>query len=176
MRVFTDVEQLIEHLEALGQIVSAESGKFFELDHALQCAALLEQSHPADIELQVAGLVHDLAHPWDGPGQPRHASMGAAAVRPLFGERMAALIAGHVPAKRYLVATRPEYAALLSEDSIMTLAAQRGAMSAAEVAGFECQPHWQAMVALRIADDSAKVPGAMVPDLQHWLPAVRSLV
>ena len=176
MRVFADIEQLIEHLETLNEIVSAESDNFFELDHGLQCAALLEQSHPADAELQIAGLIHDLAHPWDAPGQPRHASMGAAAVRPLLGERMAALIAGHVPAKRYLVATRPEYVALLSEDSVMTLAAQGGAMSAAAVAEFERRLHWQAMLALRIADDSAKVPGAVVPDLQHWLPAIRALV
>ena len=176
MRVFTDALQLISHLDGLGHIVSAESGALFELDHALQCAALLAQTNPADVELQVAGLIHDLAHPWDGPGQPRHASMGAAAVRGLLGKRMAALIAGHVPAKRYLVATRPQYAALLSEDSSMTLAAQGGAMSAAEIAAFEGLADWQAMLALRVADDSAKVPGAVVPGLQHWLPAIRSLV
>ncbi|MEY4248361.1 MAG: hypothetical protein RIS69_1908, partial [Actinomycetota bacterium] len=130
--------------------VSAESDKFFELDHGLQCAALLEKSDPSDIELQVAGLIHDLAHPWDGPGQPRHATMGAEAVRPILGDRVAALIEGHVPAKRFLVTTRPEYRALLSEDSIMTLAAQGGDLTDAEVAAFTTNPWWEAMVALRI--------------------------
>ena len=37
---------------------------------------------PDDEELQVAGLVHDLAHVWDAPGQPRHGTMGADAVVP----------------------------------------------------------------------------------------------
>jgi hypothetical protein len=28
------------------------------------------------------------------------------------------------------------------------------------------------MVALRVADDGAKVPGTVVPDLEHWIPAI----
>jgi predicted HD phosphohydrolase len=31
------------------------------------------------------------------------------------------------------------------------------------------------MVALRTADDDAKVPGADVPGLDHWLPVIRSV-
>ena len=31
------------------------------------------------------------------------------------------------------------------------------------------------MVALRIADDHAKVPGAVVPGLDHWLPSIRKV-
>ena len=175
MRIFSRTQEIIDHLTALQTTISAESDKFFELDHGLQCAALLEVSDPDDLELQVAGLIHDLAHPWDGPGQPRHATMGADAVRPVLGERVAALIAGHVPAKRFLVTTRPEYRALLSSDSIITLAAQGGDLSADEVAHFQTNPWWSAMVSLRIADDSAKVAGAVVPDLEHWVDAIHSL-
>jgi predicted HD phosphohydrolase len=173
MKVFTNVDEIIEHLEALGQTTSTESDHFSELNHGLQCAALLEQSNPDDVELQLAGLLHDLAHPWDSAGQPRHGEMGAAAVEPILGSRIANLIAGHIPAKRYLVSTRDDYRALLSEDSIMTLLVQGGAMSNDEVQTFENTPHWSAMVALRVADDGAKVAGAVVPALTHWVEALR---
>lgn len=175
MHEFSNTQELVDHLVALKTTVSAESGKFFELDHGLQCAALLEKSDPLDIELQVAGLIHDLAHPWDGPGQPRHATMGADAVRTILGERVAALIAGHVSAKRFLVTTQPEYRDLLSLDSVMTLEAQGGDLSLQEVVDFQLNPWWEAMVALRIADDRAKDPYAVVPELEHWIDAIHSL-
>ena len=85
MHTFANTQELVDHLVVLKTTVSAESDKFFELDQGLQCAALLEKSDPSDIELQVAGLIHDLAHPWDGPGQPRHATTGADAVRTILG-------------------------------------------------------------------------------------------
>ncbi|MCU0273053.1 MAG: HD domain-containing protein [Acidimicrobiales bacterium] len=174
-RRFATVDALLEHLEELGRTVSVESDALTELDHGLQCAALLFEVAPEDEELQVAGLVHDLAHPWDGPGQPRHASMGAIAVTDVLGRRVADLIRAHVPAKRYLVATRPEYADLLSPDSVMTLAAQGGPMRPDEVISFEEHPDHLAMVELRIADDGAKVPGAVVPDLDRWVAVVRAV-
>jgi predicted HD phosphohydrolase len=174
-RVFTEVAELIEHLAWSDTLGSVEGDGLTELDHGLQTAALLQQTHPHDVEVQIAGLVHDLAHPWDGPGQPRHAGMGARSVRQLLGSRVADLIVSHVPAKRYLVATRPEYASLLSPDSVMTLHAQGGAMSADEVTAFEAQPDLDARVALRVADDRAKVPGAVVPGLDHWLDALRAV-
>jgi predicted HD phosphohydrolase len=172
---FTSVDEIIEHLRHLGHTVSAEDGALMELDHGLQTAAILAVSAPDDVGVQVAGLVHDLAHPWDGPGQPRHATMGAAAVAGVLGERVATLIRSHVPAKRYLVATRPEYAAVLSPDSVMTLAAQGGPMSPREVAEFETHPDLRAAVLLRQADDGAKVPGAEVPGLEHWEAALRQV-
>lgn len=175
MKIFTNTSEVIDHLRSLETTESAEAPGFFELQHGLQCAALLAISDPDDLELQVAGLVHDLAHPWDGPGQPRHATMGAEAVREVLGERVAALIEGHVPAKRYLVSTRPEYRALLSADSIMTLEAQGGDLTPEEIREFESDPNWRAMVSLRVADDGAKDPRAIVPGLERWIDAVNSL-
>ncbi|NCZ70685.1 MAG: HD domain-containing protein [Acidimicrobiia bacterium] len=175
MKIFTDTTELVEHLRVLATTESVEAPGFLEIEHGLQCAALLKASHPDDLELQVAGLIHDLAHPWDGPGQPRHATMGADAVRGLLGERVASLIEGHVPAKRYLVSTRSDYRALLSADSIMTLDAQGGELSADEIRDFEAQPHWRAMVDLRIADDGAKDPNARVPGLDHWVDTIHAL-
>ncbi len=175
MHEFRSVDDLLTHLLALSEMPSVECDQFTELDHGLQSAALLREEHPGDLELQVAGLLHDLAHPWDGPGQPRHATMGADAVRGLLGTRVANLMQAHVPAKRYLVATRPEYFALLSDDSVMTLAAQGGPMDAVEVAEFETDPDHMAMVALRIADDGAKVVGAKVTGLEFWVPIIQSV-
>ena len=173
MKRFEDVEQLIEHMLMLGTLPSGEGLPMSELDHGLQSAALVARMVPADEELHVAALVHDLAHPWDEAGQPRHALMGADAVRALLGERVARLIAGHVPAKRWLVSADAAYRAALSPGSIATLAAQGGDMSPVERAWFEALPDWQAMVALRRADDGAKVPGADVPGLIAWVDAVR---
>ena len=170
-----DSAELIEHLRWLGELPSTEGRGFTELDHGLQTAALAAHALPDDLELHVASLIHDLAHPWDGPGQPRHALMGAEAVRPLLGERVSRLIAGHVPAKRWLVTCDPEYRAMLSPGSITTLAAQGGDMTADEIAWFESLPDWEAMVVLRRADDGAKVPGAIVPGLDAWTDAIHHL-
>jgi len=176
MQRFRTLDDLLDHLRVLGITASVEMRMLTELDHGLQCAALLERDHPGDVELQMAGLIHDLAHPWDGPGQPRHAAMGAEAVRGLLGDRVAELIGGHVKAKRYLVTVDPTYREQLSGDSIMTLAAQGGNFTQQETHIFRAQPNWEAMVELRCADDAAKVPGAQVPGLDHWLAALRSVV
>ncbi|MGV9279643.1 hypothetical protein [Streptomyces sp. NPDC003730] len=57
--------------------------------HALRTAALLRRRHPADKELQLAGLVSPVGRLlW--PGDP--ASRTADAVRPLLGARVARLV------------------------------------------------------------------------------------
>ncbi|MFI9766572.1 hypothetical protein ACIHJG_06865 [Streptomyces sp. NPDC052415] len=60
--------------------------------HALRTAALLRRRHPADKELQAAGLVQAIG-PLLSPGD-RAARSGRAAdaVRPLLGERVARLV------------------------------------------------------------------------------------
>lgn len=172
MQTFATADELIAHLRSLGDLESDEAMAFSELDHGLQSVALLADEHPHDIELQVAGLVHDLAHPWDGPGQPEHHRMGAAAVRALLGDRVAFLIEAHVDAKRYLVTTDPGYHSALSPGSIETLAAQGGPLRPDEIDAVERHPDWNAAVALRRADDRAKVVGADVPGLDRWVDAV----
>jgi len=173
--VFTDADGLIDHLEVLGRLASADSPALTELDHALQCAARLRRDRPDDVELQIAGLVHDLAHPWDGAGQTDHARLGAAAVRGILGERVAELIAGHVDAKRYLVAVAPAYRARLSADSVATLEAQGGPLPPEEAALFASRPERRGLISLRLADDDAKDPGAVVPGLAEWRTALGRL-
>ncbi|HYN31022.1 MAG TPA: HD domain-containing protein [Ilumatobacteraceae bacterium] len=172
---FDCVDDLVAHLRELAALGSDEGLAFSELDHGLQTAAILESTHPDDLELQAAGLVHDLAHPWDGPGQPEHHRMGARAVEGLLGERVAFLIEAHVDAKRYLVATDAGYQAALSPGSVVTLEAQGGPLSPEEILLVEQRPDWDAAVALRRADDGAKIAGAVVADLDHWIPALHEM-
>lgn len=139
-----------------------------ELAHALQCAAVLAASHPDDLELQVAGLVHDLGHalvPGDVQG---HGTNGRAFVEPLLGARVGALVELHVPAKRWLVTVDPTYRAGLSAGSIRTLARQGEGLSPDERARFEADPHHADAVVLRRADEAAKVAGLDVGSLDRW--------
>lgn len=142
------------------------------LDHALQCAAELHARRPDDEEMQVAGLVHDLGHhlvPGDDAG---HGVNARVAIGALLGDRVGALVEQHVPAKRYLVATDPGYAALLSPASVHTLGNQGGTMTEEELAAHEALPHWTDSLEVRRADDAAKVPGLVVPDLESWRPVL----
>lgn len=172
MGPFASVDDLVAHLRDLGTVDSDEGPAFTELEHGLQTAAILADEHPGDDELIIAGLVHDLAHPWDGPGQPDHHRLGARAVRGLLGRRVAYLIEAHVDAKRYLVATDGGYRDALSPGSVATLAAQGGPLAPHEIAERTAQPDWSAALALRRADDRAKVTGAPVPPLETWLDAI----
>ncbi len=89
---------------------------------------------PADHELQVAGLVHDIGHRF-GPDES-HGALGAEHVRGLFGPRVAGLVEAHVPAKRYLVTTDPSYRSRLSTESTRTLGVQGGPLAPDEVDSF----------------------------------------
>ena len=145
------------------------------LAHSLQCAQLLSKTAPDDLELQVAGLLHDLGTMLE-PGRPdTHAVTGADAVRSLLGSRVAALIGGHDHAKRYLVSTDSTYRGRLSEMSILTLGFQGGDMNDAECAEFESGEHFDSLVRLRRADDAAKVAGRTVPGLDAWRDRVQQV-
>jgi predicted HD phosphohydrolase len=177
---FADVDALFDALRASAG--ADDEGGLPILEHCLQCAVRLRASHPDDLELQVAGLVHDLG--WlelhDGRWVLRldaaHDVSGRILVAPLLGERIASLVGGHVAAKRYLLATHPAYVAFLSTRSEETLGFQGGAMSDDEVAEFERRPDRDDLVALRRADDAAKVRNAVVAPLDSWRTAVERVV
>jgi predicted HD phosphohydrolase len=175
-RGFADVEALFDALAASRD--ADDEGGLPILDHSLQCAARLRTSHPGDVELQVAGLVHDLGWldehggAWTLRLDAAHDVEGRALVAGLLGERVAALVGGHVAAKRYLLATDPDYAGLLSARSEETLGFQGGVMTSAEVTEFERRPDRADLVTLRRADDAAKVRGATVDRLDSWRAAV----
>jgi predicted HD phosphohydrolase len=151
---------------------SDEGEGITELDHGLQCAEELKALAPDDVELQLAGLVHDVGH---GRAHIRdHGWAGADAVRGVLGDRVAELVGLHIDAKRYLVTTDTAYRATLSPVSVATLALQGGNMDGAELARFEAWPHWRAALDLRRADERAKTPGRAVPGLETWTPALRA--
>lgn len=139
------------------------------LDHALQTAAVLAAEHPDDVELAVAGLVHDVGHLLTPDDDDRHGDAGADFVAPVLGPRVAGMVRLHVPAKRYLVATDPEYFGRLAPDSVASLALQGGAMTPGEVAAFEALAHAADAVVLRRADDRGKVVGLDVAPLESWI-------
>jgi predicted HD phosphohydrolase len=143
-----------------------------QLEHGLQCAAILAREEPDDPELQVAGLVHDIGTVlW--PNRPKtHARSGATYVRSVLGPRVAWLVAHHDEAKRFLVTLEPDYPRQLSSRSMETLIAQGGLLTARECARLRAEPWIDELLLLRRADDLAKVPGRAVSDLTRWRPTL----
>lgn len=180
----TTVDDLVGLLAAWR---STEGEGLDQLAHGLQCGHELAAEFPDDVELQVAGLIHDIGHalmPRGGPGSGEiddaqhdliHGIVAGDAVRGLLGERVASLVELHVPAKRYLVTIESSYGGVLSPMSAVTLANQGGPMTPEEIEEFEALPELDAAVALRRADEAAKVPGRPVPGLDHWRPLIESL-
>jgi 2-amino-1-hydroxyethylphosphonate dioxygenase (glycine-forming) len=148
-----------------------------QLQHALQAAHRAAEAG-ADGEMVVASLLHDIGHLLGGN---LHAEIGVidhdrSCIEWLqargFSPRLVALVSGHVRAKRYLVATRPDYRAKLSEASTKTLALQGGPMNADEVREFEEDPYFREMLRLRAWDELAKDPEAVVPGLEHYVDQI----
>lgn len=140
--------------------------------HALQCAAQAIDAG-ADDELVAAAALHDVGRaPSVGPRYPSlpHEAAGARWARPALGERVAWLVAAHVPAKRYLVATDAGYAAALSPASTHSLEVQGGPLSGRGLDAFAAHPWCADAVALRRWDEGAKVPGAATPEPDDLVP------
>ncbi len=173
---FASVDELFDALDA--SRAADDEGGLPILDHCLQCADLLKAARPDDVELQVAGLVHDLGwlEPDGGSWRLRpdaaHDVNGRALVVGLLGPRVADLVGGHVAAKRYLLTTEPAYHDVLSARSETTLGFQGGLMTPAEVDEFALRNDREDLVMLRRADDRAKVRGKVVPSLDVWRDAV----
>jgi putative nucleotidyltransferase with HDIG domain len=143
-----------------------------QLAHALHAAQLAVRAG-ADDDLVLAALFHDVGHlciesaPRMGSvGVRHHERLGADYLRSAgFSARTASLVAMHVDAKRYLVATRPHYARALSPASAETLQHQGGAMNPSECLAFEAHPLSSDALRLRAWDEAAKLADLVVPDL-----------
>ena len=59
-------------------------------EHGLQCAYELLREFPADVELQLAGLFHDIAHVLTS--EERHGIVGANIVRPILASHRDAVV------------------------------------------------------------------------------------
>jgi len=146
-----------------------------QLEHALQTAASLRWERPHDLELAVAGLVHDLGQLLPGAQDETHAADGAAAVRAALGERVAGIVALHVEAKRYLVAMDGNYKEGLADDSVLSLDRQGGALTWSEATIFLARPWAGDAITLRRADDHGKVDGIGVEGLDEWVVLLREV-
>jgi len=151
-----------------------------QLQHALQAAAHAEAdgASPATI---VAALLHDVGHMIHDLGEDpasagiddRHEALGADWLDTRVGPEIGQPVRLHVEAKRFLCGTEPGYFALLSEDSVRSLALQGGPMSSAEADAFRALPFSAEAVRLRRYDEAAKDPRARTPDFDHFLGYLR---
>lgn len=172
-------------IDRLFQILAERGGEKYgegtvnQLEHALQCAMLAE-AEGAGAALVTASLLHDIGHMVNPKEEElrcagrdaRHEQTGAAFLAKWFGDDVTGPVRRHVAAKRYLVATEPDYAASLSPASIASLEMQGGAFTADEAASFLAEPHAEAGIRLRRWDEAAKVAAKPTPGLAHFRGAV----
>ena len=142
-----------------------------QTSHMMQCAMLAMQAN-ADQELVLGAFLHDIGHllghqkqteEMGGLGAINHEGIGAQYLKQHhFGERICAVVEGHVAAKRYLVATDNRYAEKLSPASRETLRWQGGAMNDDEVKAFEQHPYHKEIIQVGLWDESAKDKDAVL--------------
>ena len=151
--------------------------------HMRQAGALAEAAGAA-APLVAAALLHDVGHlrsdlrgglPRDST-DARHGRAGAQWLSQWFGAAVTEPVRLHVAAKRYLCATEPGYFALLSAESVRTLALQGGPMTAEQAAAFEALPYARDALAVRRWDDEAKDPAATPPEFDHFEALLRALL
>jgi predicted HD phosphohydrolase len=98
-----------------------------------------------------------------------HDLIGADYLRQLgFSCEICELVGSHVAAKRYLVATSPDYQGKLSPASLQTLKFQGGPMNQQEIEKFQQNQLFQQMLDLRRCDELAKNVDAIVPELDDY--------
>ncbi|HUO18361.1 MAG TPA: HD domain-containing protein [Steroidobacteraceae bacterium] len=144
-------------------------------EHGLQ-AAWFAREESAPEPLVLAALLHDIGHLLeevpddlaDWTADAHHEEVGARWLARHFAPEVSEPVRLHVPAKRYLCATDPDYLRQLSSASVHTLGLQGGPMAAAEVARFEREPHYRAAVRVRRWDDQGKVAGLVTPPLESY--------
>ena len=148
-----------------------------QTEHALQAAWAAEQAG-APSAVIAAALLHDVGHllhdlPEDCALRgidDAHEVRGARWLTRHFGPEVTEPVRLHVPAKRYLCTTEPDYRGQLSEASLLSLKLQGGPFTPDEVLEFRRNPHAETAVALRRYDERAKVPGLPTPGLEHFRP------
>ena len=172
---------VLDELEALFALPAAHQryGEVVTIaEHMLQAAACA-RSDGADDALVVAALLHDVGHLVDAESPDErnrvHADAGAELLAAWFGPEVCEPVRLHIPAKRYLVATDPAYAALLSPASVHTLRLQGGAFDDDACASFRAEPYAEAALQVRRWDEDAKVDHLEVPGLGSYADTIASV-
>ncbi|MBZ0137299.1 MAG: HD domain-containing protein [Planctomycetes bacterium] len=176
MDIITEIENVFERFRNIPYLGEGCT----QLEHALQTAREAEKAFASD-ELITAALLHDIGHmvhelPMEDENyvgfwnqDDTHEVIGEKWLARGFPDAVTQPVRWHVLAKRYLVATDPEYHGLLTAASAHVLELQGGPMTAAECAEFEGHPWAQDAIAVRRWDDAAKTAGRHTPDLPHYL-------
>jgi phosphonate degradation associated HDIG domain protein len=145
------------------------------VEHALQ-AAYFARQESAPAALVLAALLHDIGHLVDDvpetladwTADARHEEIGAKWLARRFPAQVSEPVRLHVPAKRYLCATDPNYVAMLSHASLVTLGLQGGPMVPGELLQFETELFCKEAIRVRRWDDQGKVAGLMTPGLAEY--------
>ena len=150
--------------------------KVTQLQHMVQSARLAEEEG-YDEEVILAAFLHDIGHFFGKEssdhmgdyGVKSHEQIGANYLLSLgFSEKIAALVNGHVAAKRYLTFTQPGYYDRLSEASKQTLIHQGGPMNETEAVAFKASPYFEMSIKMREWDEDGKVPENAEHDLEKY--------
>ena len=151
--------------------------------HGLQAATIAE-AEGASAAMIAAALLHDIGriiNPkdreiTDSGGDAKHEEVARTLLEPHLGPAVTRPIKWHVAAKRYLVATDPDYSKKISPGSKRSMAGQGGVLGDREAQAFIAQPYAREGVALRRWDDRAKSPDAQTPPFEHFVPYIEACV
>lgn len=178
--VKAQIHQTVEEILSLYQRFGEEDyigEPVSQIEHMCQCAQLAAAAG-YDEEVILAAFFHDIGHllehvmptgQMDGLGVKDHEKLGAEyLLQKGFSEKIAHLVASHVPAKRYLTYRYPEYFDQLSEASKRTLGFQGGVMSKEEANAFEEDELHPLYIQLRKWDEAAKLENIPLPHLDYY--------
>jgi phosphonate degradation associated HDIG domain protein len=145
--VTISIAEICELFERKGHL--AYSGEpVSQVEHALQCAYLAEQSG-AKSSLITASLLHDLGHLLNDQGETptargiddTHQYYALPFLRGMFSPAVLEPIRLHVDAKRYLCHSRAGYWDSLSPDSRRSLELQGGVFNEKDAGDFVARPY-----------------------------------
>lgn len=148
-----------------------------QTSHMIQCA-MEAMAEGEDEELVLGSFLHDVGHllkhveqteAMGNFGVVNHEKVGAEYLKEKgFSKRICAMVENHVNAKRYLVAVDETYQSRLSEASLQTLQWQGGPMDNDEIKDFEQHPFYDDIIKVRLWDEKAKDPDAVLLPLTHF--------
>ncbi|MFK7925103.1 MAG: HD domain-containing protein [Bacteroidia bacterium] len=169
------VNEILDLFERYGDEEYGEN--LSQQEHMIQAAQMAQAENQPD-EVVIAALLHDIGHLYGHEvdnermgnfGIMDHEALGADYLRAKgFSDKVAALVKGHVLAKRYLCYTDPEYLKALSHASRETLKQQGGPMMKAEAEHFQNSLYFDLSIRMRLWDEEAKIPNQTLPSIDSF--------
>jgi phosphonate degradation associated HDIG domain protein len=186
--VMHDLTEALDTPEAVVQRMISRGGESYfgepvtVLEHCLQAAFFASESGSPDTQI-IAALLHDVGHLLHQEGEDvadhgvdtRHEELANQKLAAHLPAAVTEPIRLHVAAKRYLCFADSAYLDALSPSSVLSLGLQGGPMSSDEANAFLALPFAQAAIALRAWDDEAKIPNLPVPEIEAYLPQLKTI-